>query len=268
MLLLLCATSRGYSISALEFDTLRIKWKRNKSPWWGSRVLEQGSVTSDQAHTHCYCLAKHATNTFASASIFYLASPTAASALDRHAEWAARLLKFDRRRELYTQLLSQTKLSLISQNQSLNVGTMTVKESWNTVFLTSANHDIYHGPSLEQSCATVFTKCTACIVVMIQFLYRMYQCIFAEIREQYAELTISLGNKEHFKSATSQHVTYSVIIWNLRAYLFRVKCCTDSQLRPTIHSTICQIKTSINLLHSFHMLLLYPFYSQTLRCLP
>lgn len=166
-----CVQQVGVIPSALWNLTL---WESNGSvtnlPGEGPESWSK-TLSLQTKHTHGYCLAKHATTTFASASIFWLASSTAASALHRHAEWAPRLLNFYRHRELYTQLLSQTKLSLISQNQSLNVGMMTVEESWNTVFFNSANHDVY--PRTKSGTEW-------CHIVMMQFLYRMCQYIFAE----------------------------------------------------------------------------------------
>lgn len=52
---------------------------------------------------------------------------------------------------LYNEIFSQTKVSLISQNQSLNEGMITVKQSRNTVFPTWSHHEIYHRTSLELS---------------------------------------------------------------------------------------------------------------------
>lgn len=53
-----CVQQVGVIPSALW--NLTLKWKRNKSPWWGSRVLEQDSVTSNQAHTLLlFCQTRH-----------------------------------------------------------------------------------------------------------------------------------------------------------------------------------------------------------------
>lgn len=50
------ASSLVYSLSSLESDTLRIKWERNKSPWWRSRTSEcwNQALTPHTERTHSY----------------------------------------------------------------------------------------------------------------------------------------------------------------------------------------------------------------------
>lgn len=50
------ASSLVYSLSSLESDTLRIKWERNKSPWWRSRASEcwNQALTPHTERTHSH----------------------------------------------------------------------------------------------------------------------------------------------------------------------------------------------------------------------
>lgn len=85
----LACNKSGCSLSGLEFVTLRDKWKRNKSPWWGSRAPEDWNKTLSP-HTEHTQLSSSTLPNMPPPHQLHLDLPgmAAACALDRTTEWA------------------------------------------------------------------------------------------------------------------------------------------------------------------------------------